>query len=622
MASHCTEAPPRETRRAPLELEVRPDDKPGLLVELSFSSEEPIRRVLPTGELGFEVLGHGADEIDLSFLNAGAPVLRDHVNTIDAIVGRVERAWVADGKGRATVRLFDTGAGAETARRVRAGEVAGTSIGFDVHRYARSGERDGLPVMRAVRWAPREISLVAVPADPTVGVGRSAASAGGPTLTRIFPMPTETTQRAPETRATESAKPAPGVLEERSRIAEIRAIAQQFDVPAADVDAAIGDGTSVDRFRRFTLDLITRQDSGSMRAGASRIAIHAAEAEPYSLVRAAAAMVSGDWRDAGFEREVGEELRRIRGRAAEGLYVPTAVLAKRDLITTANAGALIGTEHLDEQFIEVLRPEVQVAALGATVLMGLRENVSVPRQTGATAAEWIAEGAAAAETRPTFDSVPLALKQLSARSRLSRRQLKQSLPALDDLLRNDLRRQIAVALDAAAIAGAGTTTEPQGILGTPGIGSVAIGADGGALTWAHAVALMAAVEGANVPLGGSGFLSNHAVKAAMLTTEKFAGGGEPILSTRADGASIAGQPARFTSLVPADLAKGSGTGLSALVFGVWSDLLIGQWGGVDLIVDDKTESPQGNVRITAHSEWDIAVRHPESFAAITDIAAG
>ena len=71
--------------------------------------------------------------------------------------------------------------------------------------------------------------------------------------------------------------------------------------------------------------------------------------------------------------------------------------------------------------------------------------------------------------------------------------------------------------------------------------------------------------------------------------------------------------------VPNNLTKGTGTNLSALIFGNWSDLLVGQWGGIDLSVDEVPEAAKGNVKLVAHSEWDIAVRHAESFAAIKDI---
>jgi hypothetical protein len=94
---------------------------------------------------------------------------------------------------------------------------------------------------------------------------------------------------------------------------------------------------------------------------------------------------------------------------------------------------------------------------------------------------------------------------------------------------------------------------------------------------------------------------------------------DPDAAATADDLRLAGYKARFSGNVPSNIAKGTGTNLSAAIFGAWADLLIGQWGGIDLIVDDVTEAAKGNVRLVAHSEWDIAVRHAESFAAIQDI---
>jgi HK97 family phage major capsid protein len=316
-------------------------------------------------------------------------------------------------------------------------------------------------------------------------------------------------------------------------------------------------------------------------------------------------------------------MHRHIGRSASGVYVPTAALAGRNLVTTATAPSMIGTTHMSDVFAEVLKPQVRVMELGATVMTNLVETVSIPRQTAGCRAEWIGEDAEAAESDPAFDAVTLSLHQLSARTRISRRQLKQSLPALDDILSRDLRAQIAVALDRAAIAGAGTATEPTGILATAGIGDVAMGPDGDFVTWAKLMELVATVEAANVDPMTLGFLSNLKVKGWLLSQPRVPGGDammlDPDLAATVEDQRIAGYRARFSGNVPSDLAKGAGVDLSAVIFGNWSDLLIGQWGGVDLIVDDVTEASRGNVRLVAHSEWDVAVRHAQSFAAIQDV---
>ncbi|MBO9434520.1 phage major capsid protein [Ruegeria sp. R13_0] len=320
---------------------------------------------------------------------------------------------------------------------------------------------------------------------------------------------------------------------------------------------------------------------------------------------------------------VGYAVHELKPAGEPNGYVPTAVLAGRNLVTTTNASSLIGTQQMHDAFIEVLKPQVRVMELGATVLPGLVENVSIPRQTAGCSAEWIEENAEATESTPGFDAVTLTMHQLSANTRISRRQLKQSLPAVDQRLSNDLRAQIAVALDKAAIAGSGVAEQPTGILNQTGIGSVELGADGDLVTWAKLMELVSKVESANVDPATLGFLSNLKVKGYLMSTPRIAGTDtmmlDPDAAATAEDLRLAGYKARFSGNVPSDLTKGSGTDLSAVIFGAWEDFLIGQWGGIDLIVDDATEAAKGNVRLVAHSEWDIAARHAESFAAIQDI---
>jgi HK97 family phage major capsid protein len=350
-------------------------------------------------------------------------------------------------------------------------------------------------------------------------------------------------------------------------------------------------------------------------------AIAAAE-RSYSLSRVAHAQVTNDWSQAGFELEVSQELKGQIGRSASGTYVPTAALAGRALVTTATAPSLIGTQQMHDAFVEVLKPQVRVMELGATVLPGLVENVSIPRQTAGCSAEWIAENSEASESTPAFDAVTLTMHQLSAHTRISRRQLKQSLPAVDQILTNDLRAQIAVALDKAAIAGTGVAPQPTGILNLTGIGDVEMGPDGDFVTWAKLMELVSTVESASVDPMSLGFLSNLKVKGHLMSTPRISGTDtmmlDPDAAATAEDLRLAGYKARFSGNVPSDLTKGTGTDLSAVIFGAWADLLIGQWGGIDLIVDDVTEAAKGNVRLVAHSEWDIAARHAESFAAIQD----
>ena len=127
---------------------------------------------------------------------------------------------------------------------------------------------------------------------------------------------------------------------------------------------------------------------------------------------------------------------------------------------------------------------------------------------------------------------------------------------------------------------------------------------------------MMAEEVANADVGTMGYLTNAKVRGKLKQTSKVSGQNGFIWE--AGNTPVNGYMAGVSNQVPSNLTKGTGTDLSAVIFGAWADLLIGQWGGIDLIVDDVTEAAKGNVRLVAHSEWDIAVRHAESFAAIQD----
>lgn len=589
-------------RAARLHIEAKAADDDERTVRVSLSSEEPVR---VAGKI--EVLDHSPNSVDMRRAKSGLPLLTDHDHR--AQIGVVENIRLVGRRLEGVARFGSSALAMERWRDVSAGILRSISVGYLIHDSRETG--DG--VVRVNRWEPYEASMVGVPADPTVGFNRSFKEGDMPTKSNPG------TAAAPK--ATETA--------ERERVADIIATGRQFDA-IEQAERAIREGMPVAEFQRQVLSVLGERNDQApgTSAGATRVAmslggfggrgdqIRAAE---FSISRAVMAQATGDWSAAGLEREVGQEISRHIGRKPEGMYVPTWALAERALLDSGNTGALIGTEHLDSAFIDSLRPMVPVMDLGATMLQGLTQDVSIPRQTAGSAAQWIAEGAAAAESTLGYDSVQLNWKQLSAHARLTRKMRKQSLPGLDELLRNDLRREIAIGLDRAAIIGAGSATEPLGVLNTAGIGDVELGTDGAAVSWEAVTELMAAVESANAGMGSLAFLTNHKVKAALLSTPRFTSGDTPILETSRDGAFLAGYRTSFTSLVPSNGTKGAGADLSSLVYGNWSDLLIGQWGGIDLIVDEYTEAAEGNWRIVAHSEWDIAVRHPESFAAIRDI---
>ena len=165
----------------------------------------------------------------------------------------------------------------------------------------------------------------------------------------------------------------------------------------------------------------------------------------------------------------------------------------------------------------------------------------------------------------------------------------------------------------------GGSNEPSGILQTAGIGSVALGTNGGPPTWTSVTDLYNEVEVDNAAEGRLGYLTTPQAKAKMANTSKVSSTDSRMVLDE-PWSNLLGVPFRSNTLVPSDLTKGTSSGVcSAMIFGNFNDLLIGSWSGIDINIDDKTLSTTGGVRIVAFTDVDVSLRHAESFAAILDM---
>lgn len=299
---------------------------------------------------------------------------------------------------------------------------------------------------------------------------------------------------------------------------------------------------------------------------------------------------------------------------------PEGIEEQRDVTVGGSAANLVEQKLLAKDFISLLRNQTRVRQLGATVLTGLTGNVKIPRQTGAAAIAWLAENAAPTESDQTFDQVTLTPKTVSANTKFSRQSILQATPEIEELVRRDLTKVVAIEVDRAAINGSGASNQPTGILQTTGVGSIVFSADAGngaAASWGDVMGFIAALEQANIVDDGTeAFLTTPSARAKLATTTKAGTFPEFILTPETNGRGMmAGFPTAFSNNVPSNLTKGSGTGLSALLFGRWSDVIIGEWGTLEILVDPYTYSTSGSVQITIFYSCDIAIRHPVAFAA-------
>ena len=346
----------------------------------------------------------------------------------------------------------------------------------------------------------------------------------------------------------------------------------------------------------------------------------------FSVVRAIQASASGNWSQAGLEREVNQELEHRNGKRTQGFFVPDDCWGKRAYVAgTATAGGnLIATDLLADNFVEALRDRLAVAELGATMLTGLVGDVSIPKRTGSATAYWFGadNSDSVTESTGTIGTISMSPKTVGAYSKFSRLMELQSTPDIEQLIRNDFVALLADAIDTAAINGTGSSNQPTGILQTSGIGSVAGGTNGAAPTLDHLLDLKKEVAVDNADVATCGFLSNAKVESVLGKLKDSQG--QYLLSpygAELGRSQIAGRRFELSNNVPSNLTKGTGTDLSAVIYGNFNDLLIGMFGQLEILVDPYTDFAKGTVGVRALQSIDIAVRHAESFAAMQDAIA-
>ena len=323
----------------------------------------------------------------------------------------------------------------------------------------------------------------------------------------------------------------------------------------------------------------------------------------------------------GLEAEVAEmgaeEYRRM-GLTANGAVVPSAFIRAaqgQNAGTAIDGGNLV--ETMSARYVEALKEKLVVAQLGATVLTDLLGEVPVIT-SAAISADWGAEGAAASTKKANYAKAVMKPHRNSVNVVVTKDLLRQTSFDVEQDLINKITEAHAVLLESAAIAGKGTDNEPKGILNTTGIGDVAMGTNGAAISWKKVVELETKVNSVNANRGRMAYLTNAKVFGALKTTEKATGSGRFIMEDAAAG-RCNGYVTEFSNLVPSNLTKGSGSNLSAMIFGNFQDLYIGQWGGLDIVVDPYTSKKTAEIEICLNAWNDVLVAEPKSFAAIKDI---
>lgn len=562
-------------------------------VRIAVSSEEPVER-----SFGSEILDHSERSIDLSFARSGTmPLLLDHDPRQQ--IGVVEDVNL-DGSARrlrATVRFGRNGLAKEVFDDVVDGIRSNISVGYHVNSMVEEGANS----YRVDNWLPMEVSVVSIPADRTVGVGRAAEKP--PAEPKIQSEIKETTM-SEEVQVDIEAVRAEAARSAAKDTAEMYRLAAKHNKRDM-ADKAVAEGRSLAEFRGELLEAIGNQPLDTQEIGLTK-----KEVRNFSLMNAIRAMANPTDRNAQeaarFEFEASQEAAKRAGADPQGLYMPHDVLRswnQRDL-NTSDDSAMVAEAYRGGDFIDVLRNASSVMQAGATMLTGLQGDVKIPKKTAASTGAWIAtEGGASTESEPTFGQVTMSPKTVGAFTDITRLMMMQSSLDIENLVRNDLSTGIALAIDNGALQGSGSSGQPTGIKNTSGINAPTAFAAANP-TFAEVVAMETAVAEDNALMGNLAYILPASMMGALKTTAKDSGSGLFV----ADGNEING----YNAVVSNQVTAGD------LYFGNFADLLIGMYGGLDITVDPYTASTSGTVRIVALQTVDVAVRHAVSFAVNND----
>lgn len=570
--------------------ECRASDAGDRTIELSFASEAPVDR----GSY-LEVLSCREGDADLSRIGDGAhPLLLNH--DTDKQIGVVEKAWIAGGKCRAKVRFGKSQLATEILQDVKDGIRKLVSVGYSIGNLLNESRDEQGNAVRRFSWAAMECSLVPIPADSTVGVGRSAE--------RRITVMNQTVDPTNE-------------IQTIAKILEGRGVKGVAEI----ANQCILRGETLEQFRAKAMACLPEAKPISTFTYEE---MPARDWKRYSISRAI--MNRGA---SGVEAEVSQEIARRSGISPSGFYVPDEFFARNLVAGTATLGGAL-VPVVPTGFIELLRNRAQVISAGATQLE-LTHPITIPRQAGAGTVNWVAETASSTLTAINFTSVTMTPQAVTAQHQYSKQLLMTGNESCDSIVRNDILQTLALEIDRVALLGSGSG-EPTGIANVSGIGTVAIGPNGLALGNATAYPFLCSLEsslaGNNADGGNSlAFIMRPSHAVTLKKTQRFASTDSPIYTTVRTANGIEGEVNGYRALATNQIAHNLTTGTatticSAIYFGSWDSLMIGNHGPLDLVVDEISGANTRTIKLFGSKWVSIGVRHPEQFCVGGGILAG
>lgn len=632
-----------------------------LTLSMSFASETPYERWW-----GIEILDCSAKSVRLDRINDGGPLLYNH-DWDDLRGHHVPGSVRADGKTvRGDVRVSWDADNGRTIALIAGGHLSKTSTSYEIHsvieqttgKDGRAVERpldgrafervlvrceqnnrgdlaafrreldkaagpferptDAPTTYRVVAWEILENSLVTVPADASVGIGRTAeqppaAITTPPVIQLLEPHMDKQDNQAPavdreaiEREAMEKAR-----KQGQTRISAIDALAKQFETFGVKdmADQAIRNGVSSEDFSKALMDHVAKRGA----QWTPEIGMNPQEVKRFSVVRAIGAMMSGNWSQAGLEREASDAFAAkaksagVQRQAENSFFLPMEVQRRDMTVGTASAGGnMVATDLRPQDFIELLRNATRIKELGARTISGLVGNADITKQTGAGTAYWLAnEATAITESNQTVGLLQLRPKVIGAYTEVSRLLLQQSTPDADMFIMGDLAKVLGVGLDVAAI-NVGGSGAPVGILGTAGIGAFT----GTSLAVAALLDAQVDVAAANALSTSCAYLTTPTVASLLAQRPRLTGGVDtPLWHGNILDGTVLGFRAATTNQMPAGTA----------IFGDFSQVIFAEWGALEIAANPFANFPAGITGIRAFMTADVGVRIAGAFSAASTI---
>ncbi|EOA7522245.1 phage major capsid protein [Escherichia coli] len=634
--------------------------------EIAFSSEQPYQRQFwdeQNQEMVVldEILVHTPEAVDLSRLNNNAPLLFNH--NFDNHLGVVCDARIdADNVGRALVKFSKHGTLANDVRnKVIEGTMEKISVGYDIKEYHIDYAKGQLIV---TKWAPYELSFVTVPADDTVGLNRSlntitvnleakrdmtkeqieeikeeqeaAQVEETPVEENKEPEVEETQERQVEenkedenledgkdakhpesvdddsstVRETEEVKEereaAPVEEEKIEEVAErseedeleIREIARELNIDDEELKRALAiKDMTPEAFRTKALNnLVNAQRNNEQQIKDSKME------KTFDLNNVIRSLVDGEAlgaNEAEFSAMAATATMQ-RGRAARGgsVFVPTAAMrAAADGNTKATLTAVTDEKLLNDSYVAMLMPQSVLGRLGVKVLSGLTSPTAIPKMTASSVESFgfVDENGAAPEGKAEFANVKMAPKTFAGGNPISRQSLK-TVPGIATLITDHINQAVRVKLEQLILSDKENARGPAGVIKQ--LVDASRVEKKAAFSYKDFLKEIAKLTDAGVPAQAIKFAMSGATAAELESTLKDNGVSGYII----ENGKLAGYDVVTSGVIPVD----------HIVLGDFSAITIGEWGGLELDIDDTTYRAQSAIVPRIWVDLDYVVTQPEA----------